>query len=239
MLASRGQHLFDGQISHLSTCPRLPPEPHGSHDRHNDMTVTWAPVLGCLLQTRGQLHWTSVQVILVRQFAMIRTPQCNSRNGPDQIRMIALADFSPTPVKHDYHKLLHTSAYCIPPSRRLLLRSGDGGPETKRPAWTQEYSVHVCSITAAITIQFQCQHVVAADCTCKMELLLSVSVQNLPRVALRVHRAQVDHGPASRETAKLPCANLQRSGHTCHGTRSPIRPISDLSQTYHLAKHFI
>ena len=63
LLASRGQHLLDGQISHLSTCPRLPPEPHGSHDRHIDMTVTWAPVLGCLLRTRGQLHWTSVQVI--------------------------------------------------------------------------------------------------------------------------------------------------------------------------------
>lgn len=92
--------------------------------------------------------------------------------------------------------------------------------KTKRPAWTQEYSVHVCSMlnnvelwhTVVITIQFQC-HVVSADCTCKMELLLPVRMQNLPIKSGHEGRAQVDprkSWPTSRETAKLPCANLQR-----------------------------
>ena len=107
--------------------------------------------------------------------------------------------------------------------------------KTKRPAWTQEYSVHVCSMlnnvelwhTVVITIQFQC-HVVSADCTCKMELLLPVRMQNLPIKSAGPKLIPGSHGPPPERPPSCPVP-------TCNGSQSqmsqhPIRPISD-SQT--------
>ena len=218
-----------------------------SHDGH--MTVTWAPVLGCL-RTRGQLHLTSVQVVDTCE-TVCYDPVVHWRviHEMDLIKdgwqwLTFLLHRLNTITTN--HRILHTPF--MAPSASLWRW---WTCKTKRPAWTQEYSVHFCAMlnnvelwhTVVITIQFQCQ-VVSADCTCKMELLLPVRMQNLP--------IKSGHeGPRGPSWSQKVMAHLQRDrqaalcqpatghSHRCHSTRSDLSQTLRLIISNNLAKHFI